>query len=45
MATAWSARPLDALVNNAGATFVAQTETLSFRAMDAVLAPSLHGAL
>ena len=45
MSAIWEAGPLDALVNNAGATFVAQTDRLSFRAMDAVLAPSLHGAL
>ncbi len=37
--------PLDALVNNAAATFIAQTEHLSFRAADAILAPTLHGAL
>jgi NAD(P)-dependent dehydrogenase (short-subunit alcohol dehydrogenase family) len=41
----WADGPLDVLINNAGATFVAQTDHLSFRAMDAVLAPSLHGAL
>jgi NAD(P)-dependent dehydrogenase (short-subunit alcohol dehydrogenase family) len=37
--------PLDVLVNNAAATFIAQTERLSFRAADAILAPTLHGAL
>jgi NAD(P)-dependent dehydrogenase (short-subunit alcohol dehydrogenase family) len=37
--------PLDILVNNAAATFIAQTEHLSFRAADAVLAPTLHGAM
>jgi NAD(P)-dependent dehydrogenase (short-subunit alcohol dehydrogenase family) len=41
----WRAAPLDVLVNNAAATFVAQTEQLSFRAADAVLAPTLHGAM
>jgi len=41
----WRAAPLDVLVNNAAATFVAQTEHLSFRAADAVLAPTLHGAM
>lgn len=40
-----AAGPIDALVNNAGATFVAQTEHLSHRAVDAVLAASLHGSL
>jgi NAD(P)-dependent dehydrogenase (short-subunit alcohol dehydrogenase family) len=37
--------PLDVLVNNAAATFIAQTEHLSFRAADAILAPTLHGAM
>jgi NAD(P)-dependent dehydrogenase (short-subunit alcohol dehydrogenase family) len=41
----WREAPLDVLVNNAAATFVAQTEHLSFRAADAVLAPTLHGAM
>ncbi len=39
------ARPLDALVNNAAATFIAQSERLSFRAADAILAPTLHGTM
>ena len=37
--------PLDVLINNAAATFIAQTEHLSFRAADAILAPTLHGAM
>jgi NAD(P)-dependent dehydrogenase (short-subunit alcohol dehydrogenase family) len=37
--------PLDVLVNNAAATFIAETEHLSFRAADAILAPTLHGAM
>jgi NAD(P)-dependent dehydrogenase (short-subunit alcohol dehydrogenase family) len=41
----WRTAPLDVLVNNAAATFIAQTERLSFRAADAVLAPTLHGAM
>jgi NAD(P)-dependent dehydrogenase (short-subunit alcohol dehydrogenase family) len=41
----WREAPLDVLVNNAAATFIAQTERLSFRAADAILAPTLHGAL
>src|ERR1700721_2916829 len=45
MDTIWHAAPLDVLVNNAAATFIAQTERLSFRAADAVLAPTLHGAM
>jgi len=45
MDTIWRAAPLDILVNNAAATFIAQTEHLSFRAADAVLAPTLHGTM
>ena len=45
MDTIWRDAPLDILVNNAAATFIAQTEHLSFRAADAVLAPTLHGAM
>jgi NAD(P)-dependent dehydrogenase (short-subunit alcohol dehydrogenase family) len=41
----WREAPLDILVNNAAATFIAQTEHLSFRAADAVLAPTLHGTM
>ena len=41
----WREHPLDVLVNNAAATFIAQTEKLSFRAADAILAPTLHGAM
>ena len=37
--------PLDVLVNNAAATFVARTEKLSARAVDAILGPTLHGAI
>ena len=45
MEALWRDRPLDVLVNNAAATFIAQTEKLSFRAADAILAPTLHGAM
>src|SRR3954464_14433444 len=45
MDTIWRDAPLDILVNNAAATFIAQTEHLSFRAADAILAPTLHGAM
>jgi NAD(P)-dependent dehydrogenase (short-subunit alcohol dehydrogenase family) len=45
MAAIWRAAPLDILVNNAAATFIAQSEHLSFRAADAILAPTLHGAM
>lgn len=45
METIWRDGPLDVLVNNAAATFIAQSEHLSARAADAILAPTLHGAL
>src|SRR4030081_2841145 len=45
MDTIWCDAPLDVLVNNAAATFIAQPEHLSFRAADAILAPTLHGAM
>ena len=41
----WREGPIDVLVNNAAATFIAQTEHLSFRAADAILAPTLHGTM
>lgn len=41
----WRDGPLDVLVNNAAATFIAQTEHMSFRAADAILAPTLHGTM
>ena len=41
----WHEAPIDILVNNAAATFIAQTEHLSFRAADAILAPTLHGTM
>ncbi|KJC61413.1 short-chain dehydrogenase [Bradyrhizobium sp. LTSPM299] len=41
----WQDAPIDILVNNAAATFIAQSEHLSFRAADAILAPTLHGTL
>jgi len=40
----WSERPLDGLVNNAAGNFVARTETLSPRAVDAILGIVLHGS-
>ena len=43
--TAWQQAPIDGLINNAAATFIAQTETLSARAVDAILATTLHGAM
>jgi NAD(P)-dependent dehydrogenase (short-subunit alcohol dehydrogenase family) len=45
MDSIWRDAPLDVLVNNAAATFIAQTEHLSFRAADAILAPTLHGTM
>jgi NAD(P)-dependent dehydrogenase (short-subunit alcohol dehydrogenase family) len=41
----WREAPIDVLVNNAAATFIAQTERMSFRAADAILAPTLHGTM
>jgi NAD(P)-dependent dehydrogenase (short-subunit alcohol dehydrogenase family) len=40
----WAEGPLDALVNNAAGNFVARTEDLSPRAIDAVLGIVLHGS-
>lgn len=40
----WRDRPLDALVNNAAGNFIARSETLSSRALDAVLGIVLHGS-
>lgn len=45
METIFATRPLDVLINNAAATFIAQSEHLSARAADAILAPTLHGTL
>lgn len=39
----WATGPLDVLVNNAAANFVARTEKLSARAVDSVLGIVLHG--
>jgi len=41
----WRSAPVDVLINNAAATFIAQSEHLSPRAADAILAPTLHGAM
>ena len=41
---AWADGPLDGLVNNAAGNFIARSETLSPRAVDAVLGIVLHGA-
>ena len=40
----WADGPLDALVNNAAGNFIARSETLSPRAVDAVLGIVLHGS-
>lgn len=41
--TLWSQGPLDGLINNAAGNFAAPTESLSHRAVDAVLGTVLHG--
>lgn len=41
----WRSGPLAVLVNNAAGTFLARTENLSHRAVDAVLSTTLNGAL
>jgi NAD(P)-dependent dehydrogenase (short-subunit alcohol dehydrogenase family) len=40
----WAVRPLDALVNNAAGNFIARSEELSPRAVDAVVNIVLHGS-
>ncbi len=44
VAALWREKPLDALVNNAAGNILARTETLSHRAVDAVVGTVLHGA-
>lgn len=44
MEEVWSSGPLDVLLCNAAANFIARTETLSPRAVDAVLDIVLHGS-
>lgn len=44
METIWRDGPLDVLLCNAAANFIARTETLSSRAVDAVLDIVLHGS-
>jgi NAD(P)-dependent dehydrogenase (short-subunit alcohol dehydrogenase family) len=44
MARIWERSPLDVLVNNAAANFIARTDKLSPRAIDAVLNIVLHGS-
>ncbi len=41
----WNEAPIDVWVNNAAASFIARSETLSARAADAILATTMHGAL
>jgi NAD(P)-dependent dehydrogenase (short-subunit alcohol dehydrogenase family) len=43
MTEIWRSGPLDILVNNAAANFIARTEKLSPRAVDAILGIVLHG--
>lgn len=45
MNTIWADAPLDILVNNAAANFIARSDQLSSRAVDAVLGITLHGAM
>jgi NAD(P)-dependent dehydrogenase (short-subunit alcohol dehydrogenase family) len=40
----WREKPLDALVNNAAGNILARSESLSHRAVDAVVGTVLHGA-
>ena len=42
---AWEHAPVDVLVNNAAASFIAETDQLSPHAADAILATTLHGAM
>jgi NAD(P)-dependent dehydrogenase (short-subunit alcohol dehydrogenase family) len=44
MAKIWEQAPLDVLVNNAAANFIARTDSLSPRAIDTILNVVLHGA-
>jgi NAD(P)-dependent dehydrogenase (short-subunit alcohol dehydrogenase family) len=44
MSNIWSDGPLDILVNNAAGNFIAPTQKLSHRAIDAILGIVLHGA-
>lgn len=39
----WAEAPIDGLINNAAGNFLARTETISHRAMDAVVNIVLHG--
>jgi NAD(P)-dependent dehydrogenase (short-subunit alcohol dehydrogenase family) len=43
VAEIWQESPLDALINNAAGNFLARTEELSHRAVDAVVGIVLHG--
>ncbi len=45
METIWSNSPLDTLVNCAAANFIARTETMSSRAVNAIIHPTLYGPL
>lgn len=41
----WKVGPLDMLINNAAANFIARSDRLSHRAIEAVLGPTLHGPM
>lgn len=44
VAAIWDEGPIDVLVNNAAGNFLARTEDLSYRALDAVVGIVLHGS-
>lgn len=44
VAAIWEEGPLDALINNAAGNFLARTEELSHRAVDAIVGIVLHGS-
>jgi len=43
IAAIWEEGPVDSLINNPADNFLARTETLSYRAVDAVIGIVLHG--
>lgn len=45
MESIWANSPLDTLVNCAAANFIARTETMSSRAVNAIIQPTLYGPL
>lgn len=45
MEAIWATSPIDTLVNCAAANFIARTETMSSRAVNAIIQPTLYGPL